>query len=311
MLVRLIFPWDWSNTLRLIPNCDKKIGDVEFTTNDAADADLAVIVNYASKDVRMRAKEAWIFHHEPSNNRYFSHWKKAYPFADKVFGVWDDIESKNFIKSIPYLFWHGKGSYDYYKNLDSPDKTVDISCITSSKTAFRGHKERLKFLFNLQKKIPFEIKGRGISAIDTKDEVLNLSKYSVVIENTKAPMYFTEKIIDAYLCYNVPVYFGAPDIFDYFPENSAIILDSLDVDIAYETICRAIKDNFYEKNLDKIIQARNLVLDKYNFYTNLVSMIDYYGIKDKKKKDIYIPKSRAKKHPLISDIKSFFSMTKR
>ena len=59
-----------------------------------------------------------------------------------------------------------------------------------------------------------------ILGFNSKDDILILSKYTLAIENTSEPHYFSEKITDAFLCNTMPIYFGAPNIFEYFPKNS-------------------------------------------------------------------------------------------
>lgn len=49
------------------------------------------------------------------------------------------------------------------------------------------------------------------------------SMFSVVIENTREKNYFTEKIIDAFQSFTVPVYFGCPNI-DYYFDMSGVIV---------------------------------------------------------------------------------------
>jgi hypothetical protein len=47
-------------------------------------------------------------------------------------------------------------------------------------------------------------------------------KFAVCFENCAFPGYVTEKIFDCFLAGCIPVYFGAPDISDFVPENTFI-----------------------------------------------------------------------------------------
>lgn len=61
--------------------------------------------------------------------------------------------------------------------------------------------------------------------------------YSVIIENIREKDYFTEKIVDACLCNTVPIYWGAPNISDYFDHRGMIICSNeSDIINALETI---------------------------------------------------------------------------
>lgn len=313
-LVRLIYPFNWVNTFRLIPGfktgTSVDFGDVVFTTDVVEEADLAVIVNFSPYKLNMRAKEAWIFHHEPANYKLFSHWTNSYKYVDRVFGSWIQPKNKkwNIIQTQSSIFWQCPREYEYYKN-SKCEKARNLSAITSSKTLFSGHKERLEFLYTLRDKFKgtefeFVINGRGVLEVDTKDEILMPSKYTIAIENTFEDHYFSEKITDAYLCNCMPIYYGAPNIFEYFPEGSLIKLEDLDVEKAALVIQNAIKEDYWGKNFDKLMIAKDLVLNKYSFFTSIIEKMEEYNIASKQMKNIYVPKSRQKKHPILSEIKT-------
>ena len=50
------------------------------------------------------------------------------------------------------------------------------------------------------------------------------SMFSVVVENDFEPNWFTEKIVDAFRAYSVPIYFGASNIGKYFDEAGIIVV---------------------------------------------------------------------------------------
>lgn len=322
MLIRLIYPENWINTFRQIPNYEinsttAKIGKITFTTDEVDEADLAVIINYTPKKLQMKAREAWIFHHEPGNYKYFAHWQKAYPCVDRVFGTWRNCKTmekypnslKNLVQTQPSILWQCPNSYDFYKNLNRKEKDTNLSAIVSSKTNLPGHKERLDFLFNLKEEFKnteynFNIVGRGISEFNSKDDILIPSKYTLAIENTSEPHYFSEKITDAFLCNTMPIYFGAPNIFEYFPKNSLVLLDDLDFKKAKEIIKYTIDNNLYEKNKDSIMTAKNMVLNKYNLFMNIIEKIAEYDISNKPIKEIIVKKRHQMRHPVISKIKN-------
>ena len=67
-----------------------------------------------------------------------------------------------------------------------------------------------------------------LNPFTNKEDGLKSFMYSIVIENIKENDYFTEKIVDSCLCNTVPIYWGAPNISDYFDIRGMIICDSLD-----------------------------------------------------------------------------------
>jgi hypothetical protein len=60
-----------------------------------------------------------------------------------------------------------------------------------------------------------------------KDQLFE-SMFSVIIENKKAKNYFSEKLLDALRSYTVPIYFGCPNVSDYFDQASIIQVNDVD-----------------------------------------------------------------------------------
>lgn len=174
-----------------------------------------------------------------------------------------------------------KYDYDELKSMQPPKKTKLISAITSSKDWSAGHKNRIKFIHQLKEHFgdSMDVFGRGINEIRDKSMGIIDYKYSIAIENSSYEDYWTEKLGDVFLGYSFPFYFGCPNIGDYFPENSLIQIDINDLSSSIKAIEKAIEDNSFENNIDKIKQSRELVLDKYNFFP----MMDTFCRKNYKK----------------------------
>lgn len=80
-------------------------------------------------------------------------------------------------------------------------------------------------IHSIEKKIPFKKKPfpSWKGEILDKQEILYKSRFSIVYENIQGLNgYITEKIFDAFVAGNVPVYWGAPDIFEYIPKDCFI-----------------------------------------------------------------------------------------
>ncbi len=107
-------------------------------------------------------------------------------------------------------------------------KTRNLSLIASKKKRLKGHKLRHKCATWLKnEKIDADIMGRGYQPFDVKSDGLAPYRYSVVIENCQEQNYFTEKLVDAFLCKTVPIYWGCPNIGDYFDTSGMIICNSI------------------------------------------------------------------------------------
>ncbi|MFY9237579.1 MAG: glycosyltransferase family 10 [Roseovarius sp.] len=115
-----------------------------------------------------------------------------------------------------------------WKTLDCA-KTEMTSLIASAKRKLEGHKLRHALIDTLaDQKHNINIMGRGFKPFEIKSDGLAPYRYSVVIENVCEPSYFTEKLIDAFLCETVPIYWGAPDIGQYFDTDGMILCDTLE-----------------------------------------------------------------------------------
>ncbi len=62
---------------------------------------------------------------------------------------------------------------------------------------------------------------------DSKEHIFK-SMFSVTLENTAETNYFTEKIIDCFLTYTIPLYWGAPNIDQYFDMDGILVFSSID-----------------------------------------------------------------------------------
>ena len=108
-------------------------------------------------------------------------------------------------------------------------KDRDISLIASAKCDHPGHKLRHEIVNHIQaSNLEIDILGRGYAPFDKKSDGHARYRYSVVIENVREPNYFTEKLIDAILCDCVPIYWGCPNIEEFFGTEGMILCNSAD-----------------------------------------------------------------------------------
>jgi hypothetical protein len=91
-------------------------------------------------------------------------------------------------------------------------------------------------------------------------------RYSVAVENSRHDHYWTEKIADCFLAGTVPIYWGAPNIKDYFPVDAMIVIDSLDpVEVARIIKAEATPEG-YQHRLPALREAKRRVLQEYNLF---------------------------------------------
>ncbi|MCR8826159.1 hypothetical protein [Pseudosulfitobacter koreensis] len=102
-------------------------------------------------------------------------------------------------------------------------KTADVSLIASNRRDLEGHKLRHEVA---EATTGVALMGRGYAPFEHKHEGLAPFRFSVVIENMRAGGYFSEQLVDALLCETVPIYWGAPNVAEYFDTDAMIVCTS-------------------------------------------------------------------------------------
>ncbi|MFK5925625.1 MAG: glycosyltransferase family 10 [Desulfuromusa sp.] len=222
----------------------------------------------------------------------------ALPHGDRIF-------------SQPALQWfYGWGTerlrtYDDILSTAPVGKTKDISTVCSNKKQRHTlHNKRYQFTQDLKQKLPeLDIFGHGVRDMADKAEALDAYRYHIAIENYIGEHHWTEKLADPFLGLNLPFYFGCPNAADYFPEESFIPIDIYDLDRAHEIIQRSIRDNEYQRRLPYIIEARRLVLEKYNLFAVLSREIETrHGVQNSSPSGAVVASRRQlrKSHPAVA-----------
>lgn len=130
-------------------------------------------------------------------------------------------------------------------------KTKLCSMICSNKNMCDGHAYRLMWAKRLHNKLDFY--GRGFKDFTKKEEALADYMFSVTMENSKYKSYWSEKLLDCFLCGTVPIYHGAPDAGNFFVKEGIIELTD-DFDVSQLT------SELYLSKEDAIIENFNIAL---------------------------------------------------
>ena len=143
----------------------------------------------------------------------------------KILVRYKDLSNeKNNVIAIPIAYsWISKNIA-----LDTIEKTKLISLIASSKSQLEGHKLRHCIINKIKNIGLVDVMGRGYSPFKHKEDGLLPYMFSIIVENCKEDNYFSEKLIDCFLCGAIPIYWGADDISDYFDTSGMIIFNNLD-----------------------------------------------------------------------------------
>jgi Glycosyltransferase family 10 (fucosyltransferase) C-term len=137
-----------------------------------------------------------------------------------------------------------------------------------------GHKHRFSFLTELKKTVDFEWYGRGVNRIDDKWDGLAPFRYSLAFENFYSDYYWTEKLIDCFLTWTMPIYCGSQIIADFFPAESFVQIDIRDPIRATQQIVETLQSGRCETHFEALNTAREMVLQKYNTLAFLADRIE-------------------------------------
>lgn len=307
MLVRVVRDWQYPEKFfRQFPAGKQDWDGITFTEEEVKRCDYIIVLQRPPSKIKVRIPEgnAWLISQEPPVG-YFNFHKKAFPYFDKVFSYYRDLKYPKLQSMQPVLPWHVNRTYDQLSEISLKDlahKKEELVWITSNKNAWPGHKARMLFKEVLcNAGVSFHLMGNGFEPIADKFDGLFPYKYAIAIENFSCEDYWTEKLADCFLSWCLPFYWGAPNILKYFPEKSFISLDPNSPDEALKIIEETIANKEWEKRLDAIAEARDLVLNRYQFFPFVANMIkkDIALKEDKVEKLYQIPANPYPKHYII------------
>lgn len=282
-------------------------GNYKFYVNsDIDECDYWVVCDGLSKPEKTRCQRKntiLITGEPPSIKRYNPYFLKQFGTIITSHKNLDHPKVVNMQQGLP---WHigrrVKGNtnisfskdYDTLKAVTNFEKSAVISVISSDKVITDGHKKRLNFVRKLKEHFGtrLDVFGRGIRDVEDKWDAIASYKYHIVLENSSHPDYWTEKLADAFLGGAYPFYYGCPNLSDYFPQNSYTTIDIDDFENCVSIIEDAIIDQRYEKSIEDIAKAKNLILDKYNLFPMLCDSCNSKVYKALQKRITLYPENR-------------------
>lgn len=178
-----------------------------------------------------------------------------------------------------YFYWFNDRTPAECASAVIARKTKTISAVCSSKQMrHTKHYARFRLVGALEKAIPgFDWYGHGVRGFGKKFEVLDPYRYHVAVENHIGPHHWTEKLADALLSECLPFYAGDPAIAEALPADCVIPIPIDDPEAAVRIVREAIADDEYSKRRPAILEAKRLILEKYNFWAQVVSVIESVG----------------------------------
>lgn len=283
-IVKLTCPVEWNITLpnlktqfhRLTPKLSASWDDYTFLINDSStQCDYWLVYGFLEQPetVVVNKQSVLLLSEEVAIKRWNDRFINQF---DVVTGSQVNINHPNYYHDQYICGWQVKKSYDQLIDTSPIQKSKQLSMIASSVRSTIGHRKRYDFAKRIKNHFGDNIDwfGKGNNFIDDKWDGLSDHKFSIAIENQYVNDYFTEKIMDCYLAYTIPIYYGCPNIDKYFPKGSYINIDIDNIAFSIRIIEEAINSNYYEVNFNALIQARELVLNKYQFMPKITTLLN-------------------------------------
>ncbi len=213
--------------------------------------------------------------HEPSCvKRYGNAFTRQFKWVFSCHGP--ILKHPGLLASHPASPWCYRKTYEEFKSGTAPEKSGMLStCCSLKNMSYTLHQDRVRFTRRLKAKMPeLALFGELGSYVDDKRDALEPYKYHLAVENHVGANHWTEKITDAFLAFCLPIYFGCPNIHEYFPEESLVVVDIFDFEGAVETIRKVIADNEYERRLAYVKEARSKALEEHNICNVIAKFVE-------------------------------------
>lgn len=210
----------------------------------------------------------------------------------------DVCKHRNYRRGAGCLVWINGHSFEELAAMPDFPKTELISAICSRKLMKKTeHFKRHTMYEYLLENLPgFSWKGQGIDPIDYKYQALDTFKYHIVVENCNQPYHWSEKIADAIMSLCLPFYSGDPKLEQILPPESFIRIPNDNPPEALRIIKNAIDNNEYEKRLPALKEARRLLVERYNLYQQVISVIQEHQSKHEKTEAPHTPTRIYERH---------------
>ncbi len=155
-----------------------------------------------------------------------------------------------------------------------PPTGEKISVITSSKKITPLHRQRLRLIDYLAKKMPeLVVYGAGHQDIRAKIDALTQNRYHLALENAIHPHFWSEKLADPLLGLNQVFHGGHPTAKEDFPGKAVSTVNPWKKDETYRKIISSIESTPYDSVLAEIRAHQANILNRLNIFCVLNEVI--------------------------------------
>jgi len=245
--------------------------------------DYYVVINSSPSGIPIDKKKTILFRMEPNMAKNPEIWKE-----------WANPNQEDFLKVFKHESgdynnneWHLSKTYTELLNTSvpkNPELTKVLSTVLSAQYNDIGHVKRVDFVKFLDKKgVTVHVFGdnkwqyknyKGSLPTHCKDDGIFPYKYTFNAENNPINNYFTEKLIDGILGECLTFYWGCPNVKKYIDERAYVQLELSNFEQDYETIKRAIQEDWHSQRLPYIKEAKKKILTELQFFPRLEQILN-------------------------------------
>jgi hypothetical protein len=282
-IVKLTCPADWNKESGFTsgfhmqtPELSGIWGDYKFLVNSPIDeCDYWIVYGFLEKPETVKVRKSTVLHFTEEVG--IKTWNDDFMAQfDVVFGSQNNVNHPYYIHDHYVCSWHVKKSFDQLIAIPHQHKTKLLSIIASNTINTLGHKKRYNFVKAIKNYFANRVDwfGKGNNFIDDKWDGLYDYKFSVAIENQQIENYWTEKLADCWLAYTIPFYYGCVNLDKFFPKGSYIKIDIDDINGSIKLIEEVMNSDYYEKNFNALLEARELILNKYQYMPKITQWLN-------------------------------------
>ncbi|MCK9273521.1 MAG: glycosyltransferase family 10 [Syntrophales bacterium] len=297
LTVRIVKDWDWPDLMRQTSR-EEGIWQQIYFTEKPYECDYVIVLNNRMKvptKVSCPPANIWALMQEPYHKGFTDWMIENHAVFSKVFTHYRyKYNDSRYIPSQPALPWQVNKTYDELKVSSIPEKSKPLSWIVGDAMDLPGHKKRRLFLEYIRNNrfSDIDLYGKKINFIEDKWNGLAPYNYSLAVENTSGPDYWTEKLADCFLAWTIPFYYGCTNLEHYFPKDSFIRIDIEKPEESLALIQHVLKEDIWERRIPALKKARQLVLEHYQFFPYMAGLISREKAADPERKHVIIPAYR-------------------
>jgi hypothetical protein len=269
--------WDEPSLFRQTPQNGGVWSGVQFTFDPVEECDALLFLNEVRKDLTVKCPpgNVWSLIQEPFVPGVFDWVVEGHKQFARVYTHHPVNRSVRYVESAPLVPWHVNRDFDWLCEASVPIKTKDLSWVTSNKTSFPGHLKRMELLNHLKRNnnIQPEVFGRGIRFLADKWDGLAPYRYSIAVENSCGPDYWTEKLADCFLSWTLPFYYGCQNLEKYFPPEAFIRIDIENTEQTLHVIQNSFEFEEFSRRFPAIKEARHRLLHEHQFFPYMAGKI--------------------------------------